>query len=63
MVHSITYEVVTDRGAVASTFATPVLAEVYADSECARRGPLTVREVVTITEFRDLHRADPEAMQ
>ena len=61
--HSITYEVVTDRGAIASTFATPTLAEVFADSECGRRGPLTVREVVTITEWRELHRADPEGMQ
>lgn len=55
-----TYAVVTDVGAIASTFATPTLAEIYADTECARRGPLTVREIITHVETRDLYRADPD---
>lgn len=58
-----TYAVCTERGAIASTFATPTLAEIYADTECSRRGPLVVREIVTHTETRDLYRADPEAVQ
>ena len=59
----ITYAVVNDRGVIASTFDAPTPAEIYADCECARRGPLTVREIVTTVEVRDLHRADPEVMQ
>lgn len=58
-----TYIVCTERGAIASTFATPTLAEIYADTQCGRRGPMIVREVVTHTETRDLYRADPEGMQ
>lgn len=60
---SITYAVVTDMGAIARTFDEPTPAEIFADCECCRRGPLTVREIITTVEFRDLHRADPEAVQ
>jgi hypothetical protein len=58
-----TYAVCTAMGAIASTFATPTLAEIYADTQCGRRGPLIVREIITHTETRDLYRADPEATQ
>lgn len=58
-----TYEVCTELGAIASTFATPSMAQIYADIECSRRGPLIVREITTHTEVRDLYRADPEVMQ
>jgi hypothetical protein len=55
-----TYAVVTDVGAIASTFANPTDAEIYADTECARRGRLTVQEITTRIEVRDLYRADPD---
>lgn len=56
----VTYAVVTDAGVIASTFDAPTQAEIYADCECARRGPLTVQEIITTTEVRCLHRADPD---
>lgn len=58
--HQTTYVVCTDKGAIASTFATPTLAEIYADTECGRRGALIVREIITHTETRDLYRAEPD---